>query len=75
MMTPGFSEVCASVGKAIDIEGGCHAYLALDDHEYSQVFQPGFNTLVGVSEHNATTGVDTAILDNFNKAKLFCKIG
>jgi len=75
LMTPGFSEVCASVGKAIDIEGGCHAYLALDDHEYSQVFQPGFNTLVGVSEHNATTGIDTAILDNFNKAKLFCKIG
>jgi len=75
LKTPGFSEVCASVGKAIDIEGGCHAYLALDDHEYSQVFQPGFNTLVGVSEHNATSGIDTAILDNFNKAKLFCKIG
>ena len=75
LMTPDFSEVCANVGKAIDIEGGCHAYLAKDDHEFSQVYQPGFNTLIGVFEHNATIGIDTAILDNFNKAKLFCKIG
>ena len=74
-MNPGFSEVCASVGKVIDIEVGSHAYLALDEHEYAITFQPGFNTLVGVSEHNATSGIDTAILDNFNKAKLFCKMG
>ena len=38
------------------------------------VFQPGFNTLVGVSEHDADTGVDTALIGNFNKAKLFCKL-
>jgi len=75
LTNPGFSEVCASVGKAIDIEGGCHAYLALDEHEYAITFQPGFNTLVGVSEHNAESGIDTAIHDNFNKAKLFCKMG
>ena len=70
---PAFTEVCLS-GKAIDIEGGCHAYLAKDDHEYTMVFQPGYNTLVGVSEHNATSGIDTDIVDNFNKAKLFCKL-
>merc|ERR1712087_620436 len=75
LTNPGFSEVCASVGKAFDIEGGCHAYLAQDAHEYAITFQPGFNTLVGVSEHNAESGIDTAIHDNFNKAKLFCKMG
>jgi len=73
MGSPDFSEVCLS-GKAIDIEGGCHAYLAKDDHEYSMVFQPGFNSLVGVSEHDAKSGVDTALMGNFNKAKLYCKL-
>ena len=66
---PDFTEVCRN-GRAIDIEGGCHAYLAKDDHEYSEVFRPGFNSLVGVSEHNATSGIDTDILGNFNKAKV-----
>ena len=62
-------------GRAIDIEGGCHAYLAKHDHEYSMVFQPGFNSLVGVIEHDAESGTDTSIMDNgFNKAKLFCKL-
>ena len=54
-MNPGFSEVCASVGKVIDIEGGSHAYLALDEHEYALAFQAGFNMLVGVTEHDALT--------------------
>merc|ERR1712241_1550176 len=71
---PVFTEVCLS-GQAIGIEGGCHAYLAKDDHEYTEVFRPGFNSLIGVSEHNATSGIDTDILGNFNKAKLFCKMG
>jgi len=74
LANPNFTEVCGGSGKAFDIEGGCHAYLAQDDHEYSMVFQPGFNTLVGVSEHDADTGVDTALIGNFNKAKLFCKL-
>ena len=39
------------------------------------VFQPGFNSLVGVIEHDAESGTDTSIMDNgFNKAKLFCKL-
>ena len=39
------------------------------------VFQPGFNSLVGVIEHDAESGIDTSIIDNgFNKAKLFCNL-
>ena len=38
------------------------------------VFQPGFNSLVGVSEHDKDTGIDTALRGNFNKVKLFCKL-
>merc|ERR1712088_492277 len=74
LANPNFTEVCGGSGKGFDIEGGCHAYLAQDDHEYSMVFQPGFNSLVGVSEHDADTGIDTALRGNFNKVKLFCKL-
>jgi len=61
-------------GVAIEITGGCHAYLAKDDHEYGQIFQPGFTGMWGLAEH-VTGGVDTNIFQNFNKAKLFCKTG
>merc|ERR1712088_719854 len=74
LANPNLTEVCGGSGKGFDIEGGCHAYLAQDDHEYSMVFQPGFNSLVGVSEHDADTGIDTALRGNFNKVKLFCKL-
>ena len=60
-------------GVAIEISGGCHAYLAKDDHEYGQIFQPGFTGMWGLAEHSG--GVDTNIFQNFNKAKLFCKTG
>merc|ERR1712088_233360 len=30
--------------------------------------------VVGVSEHDAKSGVDTALMGNFNKAKLYCKL-
>ena len=60
-------------GVAIEISGGCHAYLAMDNHEYGQIFQPGFTGMWGLAEHSG--GVDTNIFQNFNKAKLFCKTG
>ena len=60
-------------GVAIEISGGCHAYLAKDDREYGQIFQPGFTGMWGLAEHSG--GVDTNIFQNFNKAKLFCKTG
>ena len=60
-------------GVAIEISGGCHAYLAKDDHEYGQIFQPGFTGMWGLAEHSGA--VDTNIFQNFNKAKLFCKTG
>ena len=60
-------------GVAIEISGGCHAYLAKDDREYGQIFQPGFTGMWGLAEHSR--GVDTNIFQNFNKARLFCRTG